>query len=268
MHSAETSFLVGLEGTEITTTARPAFQLPTKTWIIIKRLGEVSMFTYQMNTDGGIPPGFSAGRFLYYSKDDSTKEPAFMRVYYQIPIYGTEWSSHNVRASQAVPPIELVELKAFRSFIKHACSAVPQLLGYHEGQQPDDGIVPGGYTTMIVWEKVPGIPLSKEYFWNLDRVQRDGILGNFRRLTRCGVQPFASSFSKLIYDESTGKISKNPGNSRLNANSYIQSHIPGFCMAVPIDSARTWTDRIYLEYGMVKAPHTQHRYDHEEEWEF
>ncbi|KAJ5572728.1 hypothetical protein N7450_009712 [Penicillium hetheringtonii] len=255
MHSAETSFLLGLEGTEVTTAAKTAFQLPTKTWIIIKRLGEVSLFTHQMDIDGGVPPGFAAGKFLCHSKDDPAKESAFMRVYYQIPTFGTEWSPYEIRASQAVPQVELAELNAFQSLTKHACSVAPQLLGYHEGQQPDNGIVPGGYATTIIWEKVPGNPLSEEYFWNLDRDQRDSIREAFRsafeQLTRCGIQPFAPSFSKLIYDESTKKI-----------------HISGFRMAVPIDSVRTWTDRNYFTYGMVKAPDRQDRFDHEEEWEF
>lgn len=180
MRSAETSFLLRLQGTEVTTTAKPDFQLLTKTWIITERLGEVSSFTYQMDIDGGIPPGFAAGKFLCHLKDDPTKEPAFMRVYYQIPTHGTEWSSYAVRASQAVPPIELAELKAFQSLMKYACPAVPRLLGYNEGKQPDDGIVPGGYATTIVWQKVPGIPLSERYFWNLDRSQRDSIREEFR----------------------------------------------------------------------------------------
>lgn len=61
---------------------------------------------------------------------------------------------------------------------------------------------------------------------------------------------------------------KTPANSRLKTNPYIQSHISGFRMAVPIDSVRTWTDRNYFTYGMVKAPDRQDRFDHEEEWEF
>lgn len=56
--------------------------------------------------------------------------------------------------------------------------------------------------------------------------------------------------------------------SRQKANFYIQSHISGFRMAVPIDSTRPWTNKNYFTYGMAKAPDMPDRSDHEEKWEF
>jgi hypothetical protein len=118
MHSAESSFLVGLEGTEVTTEAKPGLQLPSKTWIIAEKLEELALFMSERDIDAGRKPGFAAVKFLCYPKDDPAKELAFMRIYRQIPISGTEWSPSSVRASQEVPPIEITELTAFKSLMK------------------------------------------------------------------------------------------------------------------------------------------------------
>lgn len=164
MHSAETSFLVGPENTKVTTKAKPDFQLPTKTWTITEKLEEASLFINQIDFNGGLKPGFSVGKFL--CKDDTTQELAFMRVYYQIPTSGTEWSASTVRAAQAVPSIKLAELVAFKALIEQACPVVPRLLGYQEGKQLDDGIILGGLFTTIVWEKVAGGSIIAELFLN------------------------------------------------------------------------------------------------------
>lgn len=180
MHSTESSILVGLEGTEVTTEAKPDLQLPTKTWIITEKLEEVSLFMHQIDIDGGLDPGFVAGKFLCYSKDDTAKKPAFMRVYYQTPIFGTELLSSKLRATQAVPAIKLPELVAFKSLMMHACPIISPLLGYQGGKQPDDGIIPGGLATTIVWEKVPGVPLLQRFFWSLQVYQRKAIRDELR----------------------------------------------------------------------------------------
>lgn len=181
MHSAETSYLVDLEGIEIVTEAKPELGLQTKTWVINAKLEEVSLFVSEAETKEGFAPGFSAGKFLCHLKDDSTSEQGFMRIYCQIPCPGTEWKASKVRATQVVPSIELVELLAFKSFAKQSCPAVPRLLGYQEGKQADDGKVPGGFTATIVWEKVPGFPLSRTFFWDLDEKQRESIRQEFQR---------------------------------------------------------------------------------------
>lgn len=180
MRSAKSSFIVGLIGTEITTEAKPDFQLPAKIWVITDKLEELSVSVTQEEIDWGLLPGFAAAKFLCYLKDDPTKQPAFMRIYCQIPTQGAELSK--APTTKPVPTRELDELVAFKALMKNGCLVVPQLLGYQEGTQGNDGIIPGGFTTTIVWEKVPGVPLSQEYFWGLDRSQRDTIRAEFRRV--------------------------------------------------------------------------------------
>ena len=128
-------------------------------------------------------PGFAAGKFRCSDKADPTRK-AFMRIYRQIPIAGTEGTNRLTRATQAVPNFRVAEIHAFKTFKIKGCTAVPELLGYYEGQQPEDGVIPGGFTTIIVWEAPPGSPLSEELFWSFDREKRDLIREKFKSAYR------------------------------------------------------------------------------------
>lgn len=80
-HSAETSFLVGLERTEVTTEVKPDLQLPTRTWIITEKLEEISLLMSQFDIDSGLEPGRTVGKFrCYLNEDISTEQLAFIRV--------------------------------------------------------------------------------------------------------------------------------------------------------------------------------------------
>lgn len=183
MHGAETQFLVGLEGTEVHTDAKTYLQLPSQTWVITEKLDETSLVMTQKDMDhGGLDPPFAAAKFLCHRKDDPTKKPAFLRIYHQIPIAGTEFSNSRIRANQAVPPIDHPELDTLKMLKEKNCKVVPDLLGYQEGQQGDDGIVPSGFSTCVVWDKVPGEPLTQEYFWNKKPLTRKAIREEFRRV--------------------------------------------------------------------------------------
>lgn len=57
---------------------------------------------------------------------------------------------------------------------------VPDLLVYKEAVQDQDGIVPGGYVTYIVWDMVPGKPVDHKAFWDLDLASREAIRNLFR----------------------------------------------------------------------------------------
>lgn len=144
MHSAETLFLAGLEGTEVTTDTKPSLLLPSQTWVITEKLEETSRLMTKKDIDDGLGPPFTAAKFLCHRKNDPAKKPAFMRMYNQIPIAGTECLNSGIRANQAVPPIQHPELTALTTLKKMACKVVPDLLGYQEGQQGHDDIVPRG----------------------------------------------------------------------------------------------------------------------------
>lgn len=113
--------------------------------------------------------------------------------------------------------------------MRQGCSSVPRFLGYCRRTQEEHELVPGGFVEYLVWEKVPGEPLTREYFWSLDPLVRQDIHAKFRvafesglrkpkiadrqnantinrEMLRCGVKPQSSRTSKIIYDKSTGNV--------------------------------------------------------------
>jgi hypothetical protein len=135
----------------------------------------------QKEIDDGLGPSFTAAKFLCHRADDTTKI-AFMRIYLQVPIAGTEFQNSKVRAKQAAPPRVHPELVALKVLKKKRCDVVPDLLCYKEEVQDQDGIVPGGYITYVVWDKVPGQSLNMDTFWDLDLPTRQAIRAKFREV--------------------------------------------------------------------------------------
>lgn len=182
MNNPETAeFVCGLEGTDviIDPPSEPSFHLSHQPWVIEKKLSERSQpMTQQDFTDGlGLP--FAAAKFLCYPKGTPSKK-AFMRIYLQIPVTGIQHESRQIRREQAAKPQPHVELTALKALKKLECDVVPDLLAYQEGKQGEDNIVPGGYITYVVWDKVPGEPLNAEEFWQQDLNSRQAIRAKFR----------------------------------------------------------------------------------------
>ena len=57
---------------------------------------------------------------------------------------------------------------------------MPRFYGYCERKQGESDLVQGGYIKFVVWEKVPGESLTREYFWSLDPTAREEIRVRFR----------------------------------------------------------------------------------------
>lgn len=90
MCTAPSCFIVGLEGSQVTTEDHHKLQLLARHWIVTEKINKVSLFMTQDKINDSSNPGFAAAKFLHYSKNDPTKKPAFMRIYRQIPVLGTE----------------------------------------------------------------------------------------------------------------------------------------------------------------------------------
>lgn len=177
--------LRGLVGTTVTTydlvsdVELPHSSAVSRTWVITKKLNErVSPMTdYDVKMGRGSAK--TVGKFLCHFVGDPN-QIAFMRIYQQIPTTGTEDADHDILARQAVAPGVCGELEAFKMLQSGGCSAVPRFLGYAESIQGDSDLLPGGYIRYLVWEKVPGEPLTKEFFWGLDITARKDIRAKFR----------------------------------------------------------------------------------------
>lgn len=121
----------------------------------------------------------TVGKFLCHFAGDPN-QIAFMRIYQEIPITGTEDADHNTLARQAVAPGVCGELESLKMLQSGGCGAVPRFLGQAESTQGDNDLLPSGYIRYLVWEKVPGEPLTKEFFWGLDITARKDIRAKFR----------------------------------------------------------------------------------------
>lgn len=182
MNNAEAGeILYGLEGTDVTLDppSEPLFHLSRQTWVIDKKLSERSHWMTQQDVTDGLGLPFAAAKFLCHCKEDPSKK-AFMRIYLQIPVAGTQYQSAQLRQKQAAKPQPHLELTTLKALKELGCDVVPDLLAYQEGKQDEDSIVPGGYITYVVWDKVPGEPLSEEEFWELDLESRQAIRAKFR----------------------------------------------------------------------------------------
>lgn len=121
----------------------------------------------------------TVGKFLCHLEEDPT-QIAFMRIYYQIPVTGTEDADLATLAQQLRPPEVCGEREAFKLLMSQGCTVVPRMLGYSEKTQAENDLVPGGYIKYLVWERIPGESLTEEFFWSLDRPKRDDIRAKFR----------------------------------------------------------------------------------------
>lgn len=161
------------------------FELPTRSkWTIVKKISDHLVQLDQRDVDDKV--GISRAWALFLCQNDSRMEnnddPAFMRIYMQVPTKGTEYDSREERKKQAAfryhSELDAYkefdrqasevrtnhELTTFKTLTNRVSKVTPTLLGYKQSKQDDRLPVPGGYITYIVWEKVPGIQLGDGTF--------------------------------------------------------------------------------------------------------
>lgn len=150
---------------------------PPETWVLDEKITEQYQTVTQCEVDDGLGPPFAAIKFACYSAADPNKK-GIMRIYIQTPINGTSARGPRARAQQAVTQRTYLELKALKSLADQKCKVVPELLGYNEEQQDDEGCVPGGYINHIVWARES---LDYKVFWDRDLEYRNEVRPRFRK---------------------------------------------------------------------------------------
>lgn len=136
-------------------------------WIIEDKHSHSNEQLYEDEIREGLGgTSYAIGTFHVYN-DENTH--AYMRAYLQVPIVGTEFAPANERASQATQA-EHAEITAVKALDRQHSTITPPLLAISEGLRGEQGLVPGGYVTRIVFERVEGVRLAE-----------DQILPNYRR---------------------------------------------------------------------------------------
>lgn len=177
-------YLTYLEGTKITLDAvtEAPLHFPAQTWVIAEKLGEDPCRLDHKDVSDGIGISYTLAKFLCYPAGPGNETKlAFMRIYQQVPIAGTEFKP-SLRASQAVEEPENGELATLKFFLIHECEVVPKLLGYQKSKQKEDDMVLGGFVTYIIWEKVPGDSFDHLEFWLRPFNEREAIRDKLRRV--------------------------------------------------------------------------------------
>ncbi|KAJ5196813.1 hypothetical protein N7449_007292 [Penicillium cf. viridicatum] len=222
-------YLTYLEGTEITLDAvtEAPLHFPAQTWVIVEKLGEDPCRLDQKDVSDSIGISYTLAKFLCYPAGPGNETKlAFMRIYQQVPIAGTEFKP-SLRASQAVEEPENGELAVLKFFLIHECEVVPKLLGYQKSKQKEDDM-----------EKVPGDSLDHLEFWLRPFNEREAIRDKFRRVftrfLKFGFMLHMATSSKIIYDEVSD-----------------QMHISGFKFAYRPDQPQGWQDRFFYRFGLA-----------------
>jgi hypothetical protein len=155
---------------------------PPRDWLILEKLSERLTPVTRKDFDNGMGPAYTSGKYLCRLTGAGNKRKlAYMRIYKQIPLAGTELDNLDVRKAQASEPRNHVELDALKYLTENRCTATPKLRGYGIEKQDSNDLVPGGYIMYVVWEKVPGDSLDPKEFWNLPYNKRQIIRDNFKK---------------------------------------------------------------------------------------
>lgn len=83
-----------------------------RTWVIQEKLSEDVCALREDEVEKGIGTSKTVGKFLCSLADDSS-QVAFMRIYQQIPLVGTEEADLDTLRQQAIQPPECPELESF-----------------------------------------------------------------------------------------------------------------------------------------------------------
>ena len=124
-------------------------------------------------------PAFTTGEYLCRYIDDPGFKLAFMHIYKQIPLDGTELDSLEDRKKQATIRSH-VELNALKKLTENECTATPKLLGYQISKQDANDLIPRGYIIYLLLEKFRGYPLEFEKFGSLLLGKRNLIRVKFK----------------------------------------------------------------------------------------
>ncbi|KAJ5116641.1 hypothetical protein N7456_000989 [Penicillium angulare] len=179
---------------------------------------------------------------------DKPDAKADMRVYLQVPYKNTERESAQLRGNQQTS-FQPRELKAYKLMSAHReiSKFTPNLLGYEEGRQSERGLVPMGFETTVVWERVPGhrlgligtIPTSP--FWQFSEPERDDIRGIFKDqlilMGQLGVMQAEPDLRSLVFHQRTQTL-----------------YWVGFYDADLKKRNGPWTNRWYGIFGLLKPP--------------
>ncbi|KAL2818526.1 hypothetical protein BDW59DRAFT_175147 [Aspergillus cavernicola] len=234
---------------------RVVFDKGPQTWVLYEKITEGYQTMRQDEVDAGIGNPYATIKFACHDAAGPNQK-GIMRIYIQIPITGTIARGPRARAPQAIAQRTHKEGQVLQSLTSKGYKVVPNLLGYQESIQDDEGCVPGGYINYIVWACVPGESIHDKEFWDRDQKYRDEVRERFREsyeeLKEFGWSPTFPHLGNIIFDEATKAL-----------------HISGFrfpkCI---IDRSPPSTDMLYAGWGLVEPSEDPDWYINSNKWKW
>ncbi|KAJ5487644.1 hypothetical protein N7530_001944 [Penicillium desertorum] len=209
------------EGTTITLNQSPESPLnvvdvgPSR-WAIVSKLQERTNILGQRDVNNGLGPAYVTEKFLCYPIG-SSNTLAFMRVYKQVPIAGTEFKKASIRATQSSP----MSLQSSPPSSPSKRKAAMLFLGSLD---------------ISVTNKTKTIP---SLFWGYSFSEREEIRLKFREVYKkvkaCGYC-LCPGIKKIIYHRPTQMI-----------------YLSGFSSPFRTEDTQ-WSDRIYCSCSLVRPP--------------
>ncbi|KAF3480057.1 uncharacterized protein GIQ15_05404 [Arthroderma uncinatum] len=153
-------------------------------WLIQEKLSERA--TFCPGTVTGTRKPLAEGQAVYTCRQIEGKSvgmEAIVKIRLQVP---PEYPASKIPAVRkrlaSTEPSSWTnqEVGSLRHFNKKGCKVTPKLFNVKRSlQEWGHSPVPGGYIMFIVMEKVPGVPLT--HFWEYDMAKRNKIRAAFRK---------------------------------------------------------------------------------------
>ncbi|OJJ42584.1 hypothetical protein ASPZODRAFT_20351 [Penicilliopsis zonata CBS 506.65] len=140
-------------------------QLNRAQWTIVEEVDRHNLPVDEEDFNRGYGPLYSCVQLLCHSnkeKESQEETSAFMLIYLQTPILGTEGETLATRSQQATQYTPS-ELAALQTFTERCVQCTPRLLDWRSSRQEKDSPVPEGFIVWVVWEIVPGTRLGDAF---------------------------------------------------------------------------------------------------------
>ncbi|KNG81937.1 hypothetical protein ANOM_008873 [Aspergillus nomiae NRRL 13137] len=131
---------------------------PPSVWKLTEKVMENSEIRSRQSMQelGGLPHARAEFKCCSTSNPD---QQALIIIYLQLPAEESMYLPPSMRRKEATDKevrqfYQLVE--AYKCLQLHGCDFTPQFLGSSHGRQDDDGLVPGGFLSYVVFTSVPG----------------------------------------------------------------------------------------------------------------
>ncbi|KAE8347711.1 hypothetical protein BDV24DRAFT_157186 [Aspergillus arachidicola] len=195
--------------------------------------------------------GSAHGTFLCHDVADITQR-GVMKILMQIPCEGSEPQPAELRRYQAATSYEqdldiTSQVNALKVLTDYGCKSTPGILAMKEDLQKDTDSVPGGYIIYILMNHLPGIQLSKAFFWNSGDAVREEIRQAFKTAwldcVKAGVLPTLPEIDHVFWDAGANK-----------------AYIIGFRMSAPAKPHNIWRNCEWIAWEMAKPQDDYHWY--------